>query len=1104
MKSKVIGFSFFVLLLAGQAFAINIYLYSPSQYTTINQYQSLTFNIGADDPVGLNFAEWYLRLNGGSTVFQANHDMSSYYDEDSWSYTFNVAGVHNVYAYAYNTNGQNAMCWWQITVNAVLPDLIIQNPIAPTSSLPGSSISVSCRVRNQGNGSATSSRVGYYLATSPNGTNTFLNYNQVSTLSAGTNSDVSRSVTIPSGTAPGNYYITYFADYQNVVTESNHNNNLSSSPITINPLLPDLIVQNPSAPTNACPGQSISVSCVARNQGIGSSSACRMGYYFSATQYGHNSAERQSTTNVPVLAVNGTSNQSTTFLIPANTTPGTYYVNFFVDDQDVVPESYDDNNINLSQVIVRPLPTAQILSPTQFTSVSRGSEVIFSVNGNDPNGLDYVEWYLGSAFQVNHNLSGTQDNDTWSYTFNTVGTYNVYAYVYNIYNGSDFVWWEITVTIQPDLIVQSPSAPAEVCPGQSISVSCVARNQGSGSSGTCRMGYYLSATQYSHNASELIASTNIPALVANGTSSQTTTFPIPANTVPGTYYLNFFADDQAVVVESNDDNNINFAQVEILASPTVYIYSPSQYTTAYSGQTLTFNIGADHPQGLQFCEWYLGATFLENHPMSGYYHTDSLFYQFNTVGTFDVYAYVYSINGCQAFVWWEVNVTAPPPAIEEFFDDFSYSGALDPSLSCQGWNLVVSAAGPGIAPFCISNIAFTIDAENPTNTLLECRTNIDAETMTSSRIETSQYLFLGGTYAARVWFDDSPSNESHLDGTAQTFYTYYGGTGDTHSECDFEYYPYYFWETTNSHKQMDIVTWEAAIANDHWRSFTPRQGSYQGWHKLLFSAVDGVHVRYYIFDDNGNLLGTSIIHSTASDGTGSVYPDHLMNLSISNWIGLRAASNELRTSSFKVDWVYYSRDIEMTMQRVQTIVNQFRSQAVPRRNNLTVVPATLCSFMINNGAESTANSIVTLNNTASYGPTDFMASENEDFSGGVWLPYSSSPSLQLSDGYGVKTVYLKVRNSSGSSEVLSDQIEYNTPPDPVNDLTIILDPNGLALTLNWSPIQNATLYRVHAGNSPGFVPSSANLIGSTQSTTFTDLTSIGVYTQRFYVVVVER
>lgn len=101
---------------------------------------------------------------------------------------------------------------------------------------------------------------------------------------------------------------------------------------------------------------------------------------------------------------------------------------------------------------------------------------------------------------------------------------------------------------------------------------------------------------------------------------------------------------------------------------------------------------------------------------------------------------------------------------------------------------------------------------------------------------------------------------------------------------------------------------------------------------------------------------------------------------------------------------------------------------------LTAKPS-LTAFAINNGAASTANRIVTLNHTAATSspthslPTHYMASEDADFTGASWQTYSASPSFTLSEGYSVKTVYLKLMNDAGESGVLNDTIDV-APPAP--------------------------------------------------------------------------
>ena len=92
-------------------------------------------------------------------------------------------------------------------------------------------------------------------------------------------------------------------------------------------------------------------------------------------------------------------------------------------------------------------------------------------------------------------------------------------------------------------------------------------------------------------------------------------------------------------------------------------------------------------------------------------------------------------------------------------------------------------------------------------------------------------------------------------------------------------------------------------------------------------------------------------------------------------------------------------------------------------SSMTVPGPVVGSFVINNGAQYTTSTQVTLNNVSMGNPTVYMASENSSFSGAFWLAYSTAPLFNLSSGIGTKTVYFKVKNSDGESDVKSDDIE---------------------------------------------------------------------------------
>jgi C1A family cysteine protease len=93
-----------------------------------------------------------------------------------------------------------------------------------------------------------------------------------------------------------------------------------------------------------------------------------------------------------------------------------------------------------------------------------------------------------------------------------------------------------------------------------------------------------------------------------------------------------------------------------------------------------------------------------------------------------------------------------------------------------------------------------------------------------------------------------------------------------------------------------------------------------------------------------------------------------------------------------------------------------------------VAPPAVVSFLINGGAETTSSRTVAMNNSATEPPASYLASEAPSFRGAVWKPYSEAPVFTLSAGNGTKTVYLKVRNASGTSLSVSDSIDLAELP----------------------------------------------------------------------------
>ena len=112
------------------------------------------------------------------------------------------------------------------------PDLFFTNLTLSPPSLPaGANLTVSDTVKNQGAGIAAASTTRFYLST-----NTSLDGSDVALMPAravpqladGASSAGSTSVTIPSNTAPGTYYVLAQADADGAVAESAENNNVTA------------------------------------------------------------------------------------------------------------------------------------------------------------------------------------------------------------------------------------------------------------------------------------------------------------------------------------------------------------------------------------------------------------------------------------------------------------------------------------------------------------------------------------------------------------------------------------------------------------------------------------------------------------------------------------------------------------------------------------------------------------------------------------------------------------------------------------------------------------------------------------------------------------
>ena len=87
------------------------------------------------------------------------------------------------------------------------------------------------------------------------------------------------------------------------------------------------------------------------------------------------------------------------------------------------------------------------------------------------------------------------------------------------------------------------------------------------------------------------------------------------------------------------------------------------------------------------------------------------------------------------------------------------------------------------------------------------------------------------------------------------------------------------------------------------------------------------------------------------------------------------------------------------------------------------IPLVLNSVSINSGAATTNAAIVNIGFNYTGNPTHYMISENLYFEGASWIDFIENPNFTLSNGWGEKTVYAKLKNISEETTYVSDTIE---------------------------------------------------------------------------------
>jgi subtilase family serine protease/subtilisin family serine protease len=236
----------------------------------------------------------------------------------------------------------------QITIGA---DLFVSAATVTSTLGAGLPFSVSDTTRNQGTSPAAPSTTGFYLSVNTvlDGSDTPLGSRDVPGLDAGASHASTVTLTLPSGIAPGSYYVLIRADAQDAVSESVEANNVTVRPVQVGP---DLVIPTLNAPGTVASGASFTLTDTIRNQGGGPAGASTTTFYLSANAFLEPGDVVLGSRVAPALDGGVSDTGTVTLTVSAGTPPGTYYLMGRADSDGAVAESQETNNLFLRVIQV--------------------------------------------------------------------------------------------------------------------------------------------------------------------------------------------------------------------------------------------------------------------------------------------------------------------------------------------------------------------------------------------------------------------------------------------------------------------------------------------------------------------------------------------------------------------------------------------------------------------------------------------------------------------------------------------------------------------------------------------------------------------------------
>lgn len=495
-----------------------------------------------------------------------------------------------------------------------LPDLIIDNAVVPTDSIvAGEIFNVSLEIKNIGQADSYSNTLDVYISNDTifSDNDLFISESSVPFLSANIGVDSKNlNIELPASTQKGIKYLFFYVDAGESVSERNENNNIEMQSINVKlPPLPDLtFVQYNINPSSVIAGENIEVSSVIENIGKAISTATDIAWYLSkdtilnieANMF--NSADIQlGTSNIGVLDISEISSPSKSLKIPIVSEFGQWYLLHVADYSETNIEISENNNVAFNNLNIEqpPLPDLLIVdyiaepdtivagSNTNITGVLKNigdgdsESSVVSYFLSEDTFYDENDSFLGlSNFGVITTI-GIKDVDaTVTIPYNTQKGFYYIILVADSENSNveedednNIVYIQVFINLPPlpDLVVNELLVLEKtIRAGTPLNFSFAVKNTGQANASASQISFILSRDtipfndEYEYETDSMGISSLVPDQIYTSSAISVTTSQYMST---GKWYLLLYVDAYNFIVESNDNNNIKFVELEILPPP---------------------------------------------------------------------------------------------------------------------------------------------------------------------------------------------------------------------------------------------------------------------------------------------------------------------------------------------------------------------------------------------------------------------------------------------------------------------------------------------------------------------------------------------------------